>query len=227
MNNKIYQIILKSGIVLLLVLLSFQSCKKDDFVDNNPALKLAFSSDSILFDTIFTTVGSATLKLKVYNHHDNTINISSIRLEGGSNSFYRINVDGYPSINVSDIEIAAKDSLFIFIHLTIDPNNTNNTLVVTDKIVFETNGNVQDVDLVAWGQDAYFYYYNTRKYYQVTNQKELEASVLLNMANIQETERDFIGCEINAINHFLDSESTGMDHNIDFKVLVCQISCCL
>jgi len=161
MNIKnIQHIFIKSGILILLLALSFQSCKKDDFIDNNPSLKLEFSTDSILFDTIFTTVGSATLQLKVYNRHDNTIMISSIRLEGGNASFFRINVDGYPSINVADIEIAAKDSLYIFIHLTIDPNNTNNPMVVTDQIVFETNGNIQDVDLVAWGQDAYFYYYN-------------------------------------------------------------------
>ncbi|MCD4681588.1 MAG: hypothetical protein K8S00_14495, partial [Bacteroidales bacterium] len=158
--RKTHQLFLQSGIILLLVILSFQSCKKDDFIDNNPSLKLEFSTDSILFDTIFTTVGSATLQLKVYNRHDNTIMISSIRLEGGNASFFRINVDGYPSINVADIEIASKDSLYIFIHLTIDPNNTNNPMVVTDQIVFETNGNIQDVDLVAWGQDAYFYYYN-------------------------------------------------------------------
>ena len=47
--------------------------------------------------------------------------------------------------------------MFIFIEVTLDPNNTNNPLVVTDSIVFNTNDNVQDVDLVAWGQDAYFY----------------------------------------------------------------------
>jgi len=173
MNNKrIYQIFFKSGIVLFLALLSFQSCRKDEFIDTNPSIKLAFSTDSILFDTVFTTIGSVTKQLKVYNNNDNTISISSIKLEGGSPSFYRINVDGEPSLEVRDVEIAAKDSLYIFIHVTIDPNNTNNPLVVADQIVFETNGNVQGVDLVAWGQDAYFYYYNIISFdYEFKNDK--------------------------------------------------------
>lgn len=38
--------------------------------------------------------------------------------------------------------------------VTIDPNKDDNPLIQTDSIVFETNGNLQDVDLVAWGQDA-------------------------------------------------------------------------
>ncbi len=171
-NRKLHRILLQSGIVLLVIMLSFQSCRKDEFIDTDPSITLAFSSDSILFDTIFTTVGSITRQLKVYNNHDKTINISSIRLEGGSQSFYRINVDGDPSINVADVEIAGKDSLYIFIHVTIDPNNTNNPLVIADRIVFETNGNVQDVDLVAWGQDAYFYYYNIISFdHEFTNDK--------------------------------------------------------
>ena len=37
------------------------------------------------------------------------------------------------------------------------PTNINSPLIVTDSIIFQTNGNIQDVDLVAWGQDAYFH----------------------------------------------------------------------
>lgn len=172
---KIYnfnQLLLKTGIVLLVIILSFQSCKKDDEFDTSPSIKLNFSSDSILFDTIFTTIGSITKQLKVYNPSSNKIKISNIQLAGGYKSFYRINIDGNPDIRVTDIELAAKDSLYIFIHVTIDPNNTNNPMVVTDQIIFETNGNMQDVDLVAWGQDAHFYYYNIiSANYEFTNDK--------------------------------------------------------
>ena len=158
--KKINDILIKSGIVILLVLFTFQSCKKDDLFDTSPSIKLKFSTDSILFDTIFTTIGSVTKQLKVYNTANNPIKISSIQLAGGYTSYYRINVDGIPAVRVTDTELAAKDSLYIFIHVTIDPNNTNNPMVVSDQIIFETNGNTQRVDLVAWGQDAYFYYYN-------------------------------------------------------------------
>ena len=47
---------------------------------------------------------------------------------------------------------------------------------------------------------SYQYYFKARKFYNTVGDKRNEAGVLLNMANIQETERDFIGCEINSIN---------------------------
>ncbi len=43
------------------------SCNKDDEIDNDPGIKLGFSQDTILFDTVFTTIGSATQTFKVYN----------------------------------------------------------------------------------------------------------------------------------------------------------------
>ena len=62
-----------------------------------------------------------------------------------------------PGKSFTDVEIGAEDSLFIFVEVTIDPNNQNTPLIVTDSILFETNGNLQDIDLVAWGQDAHYY----------------------------------------------------------------------
>jgi hypothetical protein len=132
------------------------SCRLELKVDDNPSLKLEFSSDSIIFDTVFTTVGSITRNLKVYNRHDQAVKISSIRLLGGTESHYRINVDGASTIEESDIEIAGKDSLFIFIRVTIDPTSGTTPFVVSDDIAFLTNGNEQHVVLAAWGQDAHY-----------------------------------------------------------------------
>ena len=89
--------------------------------------------------------------------------VSSIRLAGGSQSFYKVNIDGTPSSSINDVEIPGHDSIFIFIRLTIDPNNKNNPLVVADSLFFLTNGNSQNVKLMAWGQDANFYKNKTLK----------------------------------------------------------------
>jgi hypothetical protein len=138
------------------VFISISSCKKDTFLtDTN--VKLNFSEDTLIFDTVFTSVGSATEVFLVYNSNNRPINISSIKIAGGANSNFRLNVDGVPGKVFNDVVIEANDSLFIFAEVTVDPNNGNTPLVITDSIVFETNGNIQDVDLVAWGQDAYFY----------------------------------------------------------------------
>jgi hypothetical protein len=141
-------------LILLVTVASLSSCKKKDVVSDDPSLKLSFSNDSVIFDTVFTTLGSATHRLMVYNTSNSRINISKITLEQGSNSAYRINVDGESGSQFSDIEINGGDSLYIFLRVTIDPTNQNNPLIVEDNIHFLTNTNEQSVKLVAWGQDA-------------------------------------------------------------------------
>ncbi len=138
-------------------LLAFSSCRKKDDIDDDPSVKLAFSTDSIIFDTVFTTVGSVTKYLTVYNRNDKSVKISTIRLIGGSQSPYRINIDGDPAVIKSNVEIAGNDSLFMFVRVVIDPNNTSAPFIVSDQIEFETNGNLQDVDLMAYGQNAIFF----------------------------------------------------------------------
>ncbi len=141
----------------LLSLLFAAGCIRDEEISVDPSYTLSFSADTLIFDTIFTTVGSTTRYLKVYNRNDAPVRISTIRLAGGTASNFRINVDGDPSTTVQDVELGSGDSLFVFVKVTIDPNNTNTPMVVTDSILFNINGNLQDVDLAAWGQDAHFF----------------------------------------------------------------------
>lgn len=149
--------ILFAFLLLTVVGMLLASCRKDDEIDTNPSIKLAFSADTVLFDTVFTTIGTVTQTLTVYNNHDKAVNISRIYLAGGSKSEYQINIDGSPVSSINDVEIRAEDSLFIFVKATIDPTQQNAPLIRQDSIIFETNGNEQDVDLVAWGQDAHYY----------------------------------------------------------------------
>ncbi len=144
-----------------LVLLSsaFYACRDDGF-DTDPSLRLSFSADSLLFDTVFTTVGSSTRSFLVYNEHNRRVRISSITLAGGEASFFRVNVDGSSGVRVDDVEIGARDSIFVFVEVTVDPVNQNVPLVIADSLVFRMNDQVQDVKLVAWGQDARFIHPN-------------------------------------------------------------------
>jgi hypothetical protein len=139
------------GIILFTV---FTACKKTDFINDNPGLKLEFSNDSVIFDTVFTTLGSTTHQLMVYNTSGSRISISNIRVVNGESSPYRINVDGESGYNFNNIEIEGGDSLYIFVRVTIDPNDMNNPFVVEDDIQFLTNSNEQSVKLVSWGQNA-------------------------------------------------------------------------
>jgi len=134
----------------------FISCKKDKVITSSNA-KLTFSQDSVLFDTVFTSIGSTTKLFRVHNRNNGKVNISSIRLARGNASFYRLNVDGVPGKSFSNIEIAAQDSMYIFVEVTIDPNNQLNPFIYRDSILFDLNGNEQHFDLIAFGQNAYYY----------------------------------------------------------------------
>ena len=135
-------------------LIAISSCRKD-FETISSYGKLAFSKDTVFLDTVFSNIGSATYNLKVYNRGNNAITIPQIELKNGTASNYRLNVDGIPGKEFQDIEILAKDSIYVFIETTINANNNLN-LLYTDKILFDTGGNQQEVDLVTLVQDAHF-----------------------------------------------------------------------
>ncbi len=143
--------------VMLFVFVISSSCKKDKFI-SDPSAKLEFSQDSVLFDTVFTTIGSSTKNIRIRNKNDKKIKISSVVLQGGAQSAFIINVDGSPGSSFKDIELAAKDSMYIFIQVNVNPTNQNSPLIITDKLIFTVNGNTQELPLEAWGQDAYYHY---------------------------------------------------------------------
>lgn len=143
-------------IPLLFVALFNSSCKKDQFISKG---NLSFSVDTLIFDTVFTTIGSTTQQFKLYNPDKKKgINIQEIELMGGAASPFRINVDGLKGTYHSDIDVEAGDSLFVFVEVTLGVNNQSLPLVVEDSIRFRSNGKDQYVNLVVWGQDAYFHY---------------------------------------------------------------------
>jgi hypothetical protein len=145
---------------LVLLIILFSACRKPDtFFQGSTTLR--FSVDTLVFDTVFTTVGSITKRIKVYNDLDEDVRIDEIQLAKSGNSPYRLNIDGEQKDYANDVILRSKDSLHIFVEATIDPNDTNEPLIRTDSIIFSTNGKSQDIDLVAWGQDAHFYYNNS------------------------------------------------------------------
>ncbi len=156
LNIQLLRALSYTGFILVVFILVTTSCRKDEIV-TNPSYSLSFSTDTVIFDTVFSTVGSTTGILKVYNYNDGKVKISRIYLAGGEQSQYKINIDGNPVSSIEDIELAENDSLYIFIKVTVDPTNQNSPMIIADSVIFETNGNIQDVDLVAWGQDAHYF----------------------------------------------------------------------
>lgn len=140
--------------IVLVIIISFASCRNPHTFSDDNTLKVEFSNDTITFDTVFTSLGSSTRHLMVYNNNDENLKISSIRLLNGNMSQFTINVDGESGYDFNDVEVFAKDSIYIFIRVTINPNDQNNPFFVEDKLIFETNNNTQEVNLTAYGQNA-------------------------------------------------------------------------
>jgi len=140
--------------ILIVLSISFSACN-DELFSNNPKDKLSFSTDTLTFDTVFTTIGSATSKIMIYNRNNTTLKITSLGLAGGASSSFKINVDGSLSSNnqFSNIEIRAKDSMYVFVSVTVNPVATS-PLFIQDSIVFKTNGVAQNVKLQAYGQNV-------------------------------------------------------------------------
>lgn len=133
-----------------------QSCKKDKFLMTGGELR--FSVDTLIFDTVFTTLGSFTAQVKIYNPNKTKVNVSSIRMEDkNGNTPYIINVNGVASNNVKDVEIPANDSIYVFATVNIDPTDTtNNPFVVLDNLIATLNGKDFSIPFLAYGQNAYY-----------------------------------------------------------------------
>lgn len=130
------------------------SCKKEKLLSSGGELK--YSLDTLSFDTVFTTLGSFTAQVKIINPQNQKINISSIRLEGTNAAYFHLNVDGVAGNSVSNIEVAAKDSIYVFATVKIDPNNINTPFVVEAKVVATLNGKDYSLPLLAYGQNAHY-----------------------------------------------------------------------
>ncbi|MBX2814371.1 MAG: hypothetical protein KTR24_00165 [Saprospiraceae bacterium] len=130
------------------------ACTKIEFTEDQ-SVRLEFSLDTLSFDTVFTSVGSATRSFRVRNTEEKFVRISNIKLEQ-SETFFRMNVDGIPGNVATDIEIPPNDSIWIFVEVTVDPDQPTSVspFVINQRISFETNGNRQEVVLEAWGQNA-------------------------------------------------------------------------
>jgi len=150
-------------LVFLGLLLGMTSCRTDfDFTQSTGALQ--FSRDTVYLDTVFTDIGSSTYTLKVYNKSSANISIPSIGFARGAASKYRMTVDGMTenaTKSFSNVELLAKDSLYIFIETTVNIADANPTdFLYTDQIIFTSSSITQKVELVTLIKDAYFIFPN-------------------------------------------------------------------
>jgi hypothetical protein len=148
MNKSLLLILSLAGLFML-------SCQKNSFITSKDA-QISFSSDTLFFDTVFTTTGSVTQPVKIINENNQKLRLSDVRLMGGAQSMYKIIIDGATGPELDNIELDANDSIYVFVAIAINPNAANLPFVVRDSIQVSFNGNQQYIQLQAWGQNAHF-----------------------------------------------------------------------
>ncbi len=143
-------------LLLILISILFAACNKDEELDFETNAKLSFSTDSILFDTLFTAIGSTTRRLKIYNKNPNAILINTIKLSGGNSSAFSLNINGQAESTLDLIKINGNDSINVFVKININPSTENLPFIVQDSILLYFNGIKERIPLVAYGQNANF-----------------------------------------------------------------------
>jgi hypothetical protein len=141
---------------VLVFLIFLFSCKKESFT-SSPNAFLSVETDTLHFDTVFTTTGSTTQRFKIFNENSKSIHISTIQLKGGASSPFKINAMGVPGPVINNINVADNDSVYVFVTVNINPNTANLPFVVRDSIEIWYNGNKKIVQLEAYGRNAHFY----------------------------------------------------------------------
>ncbi|MBQ5909874.1 MAG: right-handed parallel beta-helix repeat-containing protein, partial [Bacteroidaceae bacterium] len=133
------------------------SCMDDEGYTLSPDARLEFSTDTVAFDTVISGRPTNTYTFMVYNRNDEAVRLARVGLEKGSESPFRVNVDGTYLTGGSgtDFEIAANDSMRVFLEMTAAEHDSDTPVETIDKLLFRLqNGVQQHVTLTAYGQDV-------------------------------------------------------------------------
>ncbi|MDQ3015633.1 MAG: right-handed parallel beta-helix repeat-containing protein [Bacteroidota bacterium] len=146
---------INSLLIPLILIVLVTSCYKEKFTTDQGD-RLSFSTDTLNFDTVLTSISTVTRYFKVYNPHNLSINIDEVRLTGPQAEFFTLNVDGMTGDVITDITIRPNDSIYVFAEATIDPDQplSVSPFVLETDVQFKSNGNEEKVLIVAWGQNA-------------------------------------------------------------------------
>lgn len=156
--SRLAQVFLCGIVCFTAFMMIFSSCFEETF-EPNVQVDFITSVDTLRFDTVFTSIGSATRSIVVRNPTSTNIIITSIALDRGSESMFRLNVDGTPGNTISDIPILAGDSLHLFLEVTVDPDLplSESPFVIEEQLIVNSGGREKVVNLEAWGQNANYF----------------------------------------------------------------------
>ena len=160
-KNLIKPHLLGPALIVLLMTAFLSSCRNnnDFFTAKN---SLQYSEDTVWFDTVFTRVPGSTYPISVTQifsiKNPEKLPVSAnFQLGGGANSPYRMSVDGISGVQINNVEIGGRDSVFVFVQCKLEANNNIQPLLVMDSIISSVGGHLSNIKLAAYGWDAHYY----------------------------------------------------------------------
>lgn len=141
--------------ILIVFLLGISSCRIES-IPSDPNESIRFSSDTLRFDTVFTQTTSITQLVKVFNTGNQDIQLETIRLLGGNTSAFRLNIQGQATNQLDNVLLPAKDSIYIYATVTVQPNDSTQPFLQTDRIELKAGALLRYIELEAYGQNAFF-----------------------------------------------------------------------
>ena len=145
-------------LVLSCMLTFLPGCEpKEDLIQTTG--RLEFDQDTVLFDTVFTTIRTVTKRLWAYNRNSGAVR-TNISLAGTAGATYSLIINGDAGNAQNDVLIRGNDSVQVLVRAVLGDNGQATVakkFLVEDQVNFRTNGNDQNVKLVAYGQNAYFH----------------------------------------------------------------------
>lgn len=141
---------------IVLAILFFSACHKDEQITYNANAKLSIATDSVLFDTVFTSVGSTVRRFKIFNFNTRAIQINELKVGGGNSSPFSVNINGRQLQGGETLIINGNDSVNVLVRVNINPTLQNQPFIVEDSLMLRYNGNKEVIPFQAYGQNANF-----------------------------------------------------------------------
>lgn len=140
-----------------LIVFLLSACSDNESFTTDRSAGLTFSVDTLRMDTMFSAVPSSTYTFWVYNHSNDGLRISNVRLERGNQSGFRVNVDGsFANPVVTNVEVRKGDSIRVFVEVTPFETYAEEPQLVTDNLLFLLeSGREEKINLRTWAWDAY------------------------------------------------------------------------
>lgn len=139
------------------------SCRNDLGTFETGRNPLWFSTDTISFDTIISTLNMPVKRFTIHNRSEKPVKISRIYIRNGESGYgqraFRFTVNGDTSCEVRDLVIEGRDSVYVFMRIGMPLSGQNQPFIVDAYFQCDMADckSSQSVYLYAFGQDAYYW----------------------------------------------------------------------